>query len=275
MTTSKVSHVHSNPPPVLAYIQSACLPTHRGWIYGLTLFAFSNYLPNSCLRDLRTCQFHKVECALYARVPTRLVNDPNASGMPAPWPPGWLLNMPELSLKTQVGYDRCTHINLAELDAVLRGINLALHWKASVIHLRTDSACVHRWISDTLSGKARVRTKAASEMLIRRRLSTLQELAAEYRLTIDVALVKSLVNRADPLTRVPQRWLDALRKEAKPIKPVCAASMGELDPACIRTIHRSCGHPGVKRTLYFVKLASPEVSKAAVREVENVKSVSP
>ena len=36
------------------------------------------------------------------------------------------------------------HINLAELDAVLRGINLALHWKASVIHLRTDSACMHR-----------------------------------------------------------------------------------------------------------------------------------
>ena len=79
MTTSKVSHVHSNPPPVLAYVQSACLPTHRGWIYGLTLFAFSNYLPNSCLRDLRTCQFHKVECALYARVPTRSVNGSNAS----------------------------------------------------------------------------------------------------------------------------------------------------------------------------------------------------
>ena len=157
------------------------------------------------------------------------------------------------------------HINLAELDAVLRGINLA-----SVIHLRTDSACVHRWISYTLSRKARVRTKAASEMLIRRRLSTLQELAAEYRLTIDVA---------DPLTRVPQQWLDALRKEAEPIEPVCAASMGELDLARIRTIHRSCGHPGVKRTLYFMKLASPEVSKAAVREVvrecEECQSIDP
>ena len=70
------------------------------------------------------------------------------------------------------------HISLAELDAVLRGVNLVLHWRASVIHLRTDSACMHRWISDTLFGKARVRTKAASEMLIRRRLSTLHELAA-------------------------------------------------------------------------------------------------
>ena len=43
--------------------------------------------------------------------------------------------------------------------------------------------------------------------------------------------------------------------------------MGELDPARIQTIHRSCGHPGIKCTHYFVKLVSPEVSKAAVREV--------
>ena len=42
------------------------------------------------------------------------------------------------------------HINLAELDAVLRGVNLALHWRASVIHLQMDSACVQWWISDTV-----------------------------------------------------------------------------------------------------------------------------
>ena len=47
------------------------------------------------------------------------------------------------------------YMHLGELDAVLRGVNLALHWRANVIHLRMDSACVHRWISDTLSGKAR------------------------------------------------------------------------------------------------------------------------
>ena len=45
------------------------------------------------------------------------------------------------------------HINLAELNAILRGINLALQWKATVLHLKTDSACVHRWVSDALSGK--------------------------------------------------------------------------------------------------------------------------
>ena len=62
-------------------------------------------------------------------------------------------------------------------------------------------------------------------------------------------------------------------------EPVCAASMGELDATHIRTIPRSCGHPGVKRTHYFVKLVSPEVSKAAVREVvrecEECQSIDP
>ena len=60
------------------------------------------------------------------------------------------------------------HINLAELDAVLKGINLALQWQSRVLHIKTDSACMYHWISDTLTGRARVRTKAANEMLIQR-----------------------------------------------------------------------------------------------------------
>ena len=42
------------------------------------------------------------------------------------------------------------HINLAELNVVMKGINLALQWK--VIH--TDSLCVYHWISDRLTGNA-------------------------------------------------------------------------------------------------------------------------
>ena len=70
------------------------------------------------------------------------------------------------------------HINLAELGAIIKGINLAILWKTTTMHLFTDSACVHKWISDTLTGKARVRTKAASEMLIRRRLDTIIKLGS-------------------------------------------------------------------------------------------------
>ena len=84
----------------------------------------------------------------------------------------------KLSLTTSVSlvYDRAVvedacwlrpekdsqHINLAELDAIIKGIN----WKTTTLHLFTDSACVHKWISDTLTGKARVRTKAVYEILI-------------------------------------------------------------------------------------------------------------
>ena len=36
------------------------------------------------------------------------------------------------------------HINLAELDAIIKGINLAILWKTTILHLFTDSAYVHK-----------------------------------------------------------------------------------------------------------------------------------
>ena len=84
------------------------------------------------------------------------------------------------------------HINLVELDVALKGVNLALQWEVTVLHLITDSRCVHRWISDTLTGKARVNMRAAGKMLVRQWLGTLQSLTNEYGLTIDVKLVKSV-----------------------------------------------------------------------------------
>ena len=93
-----------------------------------------------------------------------------------------------------VGCDqKLTPINLAELDAILKGINLSLQWQGKLLHVKTDSVCVYYWISDTLT----VCTKAASEMLIRRRLSTLKEIVKEYALTVDVTLVPSTRNIAD------------------------------------------------------------------------------
>ena len=147
---------------------------------------------------------------------------------------------------------------------MLRGINLALQWKATGLNLKTDFACVHRWVSDALSRKARIRTKAALERLIRRRLSTIKELVVEYKLTVDMELVRSQANRADKLIRVPQRLLDVLRKETE---PMCAASMEGQESTRIRAIHQRSGHPGVRWTLYFVRQVIPAVSKAAIRTV--------
>ena len=48
------------------------------------------------------------------------------------------------------------HINLAELDVVLKGNNLALQRGIKILHVRTNSLCIYHWVSDTGSGKARV-----------------------------------------------------------------------------------------------------------------------
>ena len=107
-----------------------------------------------------------------------------------------------------------THINMAELDAAIRGINLAVAWNMRVIDLRTDSATVHRWLSDALTGRARLRTKAHGEMLIRRRVDTVCQLAAEFGLGLTVKLVRSAENHADALTRVPKAWMSGIAEPA-------------------------------------------------------------
>ena len=71
------------------------------------------------------------------------------------------------------------HINLIILDAVIKGVNLVLQWQAWVLHVVTDSACMHQWVSDTLTEKACVNTKAAGKMLVRQHLGTLQALVEE------------------------------------------------------------------------------------------------
>ena len=51
------------------------------------------------------------------------------------------------------------HINLAELDVIIKGINLAILWKTTTLDLFTDSACVHKWISDTLPARTGYKPK--------------------------------------------------------------------------------------------------------------------
>uniref|UniRef100_A0A5S6R0A2 Integrase catalytic domain-containing protein n=1 Tax=Trichuris muris TaxID=70415 RepID=A0A5S6R0A2_TRIMR len=161
--------------------------------------------------------------------------------------------------------DDAQHINMAELDAVIRGLNLAIAWKMTIIELMTDSSTVYRWIADGLTGKSRLRTKAAGEMLIRRRIGTVLSLVEEYALQLSVTLVKSEDNRADSLTRVPQRWLTSA---SDPSSPVCAALASDSGAKrLITAVHHAAGHPGVRRTSYFVRRADPTLNRSLVRRV--------
>uniref|UniRef100_A0A5S6QHX4 Integrase catalytic domain-containing protein n=1 Tax=Trichuris muris TaxID=70415 RepID=A0A5S6QHX4_TRIMR len=160
--------------------------------------------------------------------------------------------------------EEARHINMAELDAVIKGLNLAIAWRMKQIELMTDSATVHRWIEDALSGRARLRTKATNEMLIRRRLETVLALVKEYDLAVTITLVRSSENKADCLTRVPSRWLSSV----EPIKEeVCATAGDPPIDQLITEVHHASGHPGVRRTLYFCRRRDPRISKREVSRV--------
>ena len=60
--------------------------------------------------------------------------------------------------------DSSCHINMAELDAVMKGVNAAIAWKLKKLHVRTDYLTVYIWILNDLGGKVRLKTKASSEI---------------------------------------------------------------------------------------------------------------
>ncbi|KRY07334.1 Pol polyprotein, partial [Trichinella patagoniensis] len=172
--------------------------------------------------------------------------------------------------------DDAQHINMAELDAVIKGLNLALSWQMRKIRLMTNSATVHRWVMDGLSGKARLKTKASGEMLIRRRVGIILSLVEEFGLELEVYLVKSACNKADELTCLPRRWL---KPPAAGPALVCAATTDLGVERMIADVHHAMGHPGIRRTLYFARRTDPTVSKRQVRQVisgcEPCKSLDP
>ena len=49
--------------------------------------------------------------------------------------------------------DDSTHINVAELDAMMKGINLALKWGLQAVEIKTDLATVASWIKLEVSGE--------------------------------------------------------------------------------------------------------------------------
>lgn len=72
------------------------------------------------------------------------------------------------------------HISITELDAVLKGVNVVLQWKPTELHLLMDSTYVHGWISDTLSGKARINKGLQQDAT----------LVNKYNLPMSITLVK-------------------------------------------------------------------------------------
>ena len=153
-------------------------------------------------------------------------------------------------------------------------------------NLMTDSAAVHRWVEDALTGRARLRTKAQGEMLIRRRIDLIRQLKEEMKMSFSVQLVPSAQNRADKMTRVPSDWIRSgdvspgqpatavvCKQQDVALRDSCTVNLATKtvsDDGCMAAVatannsreemisaitskHREAGHPGFRRTLYFAR----------------------
>ena len=154
--------------------------------------------------------------------------------------------------------DDFNHINVAELEAVLKGVNMAIKWGLKEVKLRIDSATVEAWVRTILSAEKRVHTKGAAEMLVKRRLGNLKELIKEFGLCIDVQLVPTEKNKADVMTRVKKSWMVDCADESV---CVCAGAVADLTE-----LHNQ-HHMGIDRTLYLARKLDPGVSRALVKRV--------
>ena len=182
------------------------------------------------------------------------------------------------------------HINVSELEAVIRGINLAIKWKYKKISLFTDSATVFGWIKTTLTGSNRIKTHGAAEMLIKRRLSIIEELKESFRLEIDLKFVNSEKNKADVLTRVHKTWLDGQHEESEEDEsdetyemyacPNVARKNEETNINLIRKVHKNF-HGGLNKTkhvlerLYPTETFSTNEIKGIIRDCTECSSIDP
>ena len=64
-----------------------------------------------------------------------------------------------------------THINVAELDAIVKGLNMVVKWGLKEVEVMTDSVTVLSWLNSVLVDDRRVRVSGMSEMLVKCRLA--------------------------------------------------------------------------------------------------------
>ena len=157
--------------------------------------------------------------------------------------------------------DDVSHINLAELESILKGVNLAVAWGIQDLEVMTDSSSVYSWVKNMITEKSRLRTHGMGEALVRRRLGLLSDIINECAIKITPVLVKSLDNKSDRLTRVPKGWL----KES-----VCCVSVANeaRSNELAKLVHDKI-HCGVDKTLHLIRMSYPEVqiTRQAVRSV--------
>ncbi|XP_067933713.1 uncharacterized protein [Watersipora subatra] len=156
--------------------------------------------------------------------------------------------------------DDGAHINVAELEAALKRINLALKWKMTNVQVITDSATVYGWINSVIEETKRPKVTGLSELIIRRRLEIIGQLIDEYGLTLMIKLVPSSENKSDVLTRVPKKWLQVVACSG-----LVLSNTDEIEN--VKKVHQD-PHFGVSKTLYLAqKRLGQTIKKDIVEKV--------
>ena len=167
--------------------------------------------------------------------------------------------------------DDKAHINLAELESVIKGVNLALKWGFTKVNLYTDSATVFGWVTSTLTRSHKPKIYGLSEMLVKRRLQLLDETCKSYGLDVHNNLVISEKNTADALTRVKDDWIKNEKKHLD-------GEANNISCTTIEEIHNK-NHFGSHKTLYSCQQFGLQPSLQEVKDVVNkcnqCKSIDP
>ncbi|XP_067936897.1 E3 ubiquitin-protein ligase rnf213-alpha-like [Watersipora subatra] len=163
--------------------------------------------------------------------------------------------------------DDSMHINVAELEAVLKGLNLAIKWGVKQATIVTDSLSVYNSVNSIITESHRPKVSGFSEMIVKRRLGVIAQLVEEYGITLQMSLVKSADNRADVLTRVNKKWLKPLVS----CVGVAAEEVSSIDEE-IYNMHQ-VHHLGVDKMSYlanqrFGDRASKDVIERVVKECQ-------
>lgn len=136
------------------------------------------------------------------------------------------------------------HINVAELEAVMKGMNLPLQWELKNTEVKTDSATVLAWVESVIMKESRIWTKGAAEMLIKSRLGILEDIIKEFHLQVRASLVSEEANKANVLIRVRKACSKIPRDAAKEY------AMCNVEDGGIKKLHEMY-HMGVERMLIW------------------------
>ena len=155
---------------------------------------------------------------------------------------------------------------MAELEAANEAIKAAVAWGLNDFDLMTDSSTVFRWMTNAMRGYGPIMSHGMSELLVKRRISTIKKTIEEEQLQVKFKLIGSAENKADRLTRVPSDWLTVVKE---PMSIIAVAIEGEQESTDILKKLHEIHHFGVKRMKFLArKLWGPErVTESQIQAV--------